>query len=140
MADLERFVRAQDPAFDRVLAELRQGRKDGHWMWFVFPQIQGLGHSETAQFYALSSLEEAQAYLRHPILGPRLRECTRSVVDIAGRSLEEIFGHTDALKFRSSMTLFAKATTDNALFVRALAKYCDGQLDEKTLKLLGGTG
>jgi len=140
VADLERFVRAQDPVFGEVLAELRRGRKDGHWMWFVFPQVQGLGYSERARFYALSSLEEARAYLRHPVLGLRLRECTRLVVDIAGRSLEEIFGHTDALKFRSSMTLFAKATADNALFLRALAKYCNGKLDDKTLELLGGAG
>ena len=84
MADLERFVRAQDPVFGEVLAELRRGRKDGHWMWFVFPQVQGLGYSERARFYALSSLEEARAYLRHPVLGLRLRECTRLVVDIAG--------------------------------------------------------
>lgn len=140
MADLERFVRAQDPVFDEVLAELRRGRKDGHWMWFVFPQVQGLGHSERAQFYAIASPKEAQRYLRHPVLGLRLRECTRLVVDIAGRSLEEIFGHTDALKFRSSMTLFAKATADNALFLQALAKYCNGKLDDKTLELLDGAG
>ena len=121
---------------ERVLAELRAGRKTSHWMWFVFPQIQGLGHSPMAQRYAIASRVEAEAYLDHPILGPRLRECTRLVTAVAGRSIEEILGHPDDLKFRSSMTLFAHATADNQIFRDALVKYFGGAEDPRTLERL----
>jgi uncharacterized protein (DUF1810 family) len=121
---------------ERVLAELRAGRKTSHWMWFVFPQIQGLGHSPTAQHFAIASRAEAGIYLQHAILGPRLRECTRLVNETAGRSIEEIFGYPDYLKFRSSMTLFAHATADNQVFVDALSKYFGGEYDPLTLDRL----
>ena len=120
---LQRFVAAQNPVYDEVRAELRAGRKRTHWMWFVFPQMQGLGHSLMAEKYAITSREEAGAYLEHPILGPRLRECTELVNRIEGRSLDQIFGYPDDLKFRSSMTLFASATADNQVFKDALEKY-----------------
>jgi uncharacterized protein (DUF1810 family) len=132
-ANLERFVEAQEPIIERVFAELRAGRKASHWMWFVFPQIQGLGHSPMAQRFAIASRAEAESYLRHPILGPRLRECTRLVNEVAGRSIEEIFGYPDYLKFRSSMTLFAHATADNQVFVDAVCKYFGGAYDSLTL-------
>ena len=121
---------------DRVFAELRAGRKTGHWMWFVFPQIQGLGQSPMARQFAIASRAEADAYLSHPILGTRLRECTRLVSAVAGRDIEEILGHPDDLKFRSCMTLFAHATTDNRIFVDALAKYFGGAEDPLTLQKL----
>lgn len=133
---LERFVQAQEPVIDRVRAELRAGRKASHWMWFVFPQIQGLGHSPMAQRFALASRVEAEAYLRHAILGPRLRECTQLVTAVAGRRIEEIFGYPDDLKFRSCMTLFAHATADNQVFHDALRKYFGGQEDPATLERL----
>lgn len=133
---LERFVQAQEPAIEQVLAELRAGQKTGHWMWFVFPQIQGLGHSPTAQRFAIASRTEAEAYLRHPVLGPRLRECTGVVNAIQGGSIEEIFGSPDDLKFRSCMTLFAHATADNQVFLDALHKYFRGQEDPATLERL----
>lgn len=132
--NLQRFVASQDPCFDRVCSELRDGRKTGHWMWFIFPQIRGLGHSPLALKYAISSKEEAEAYLRHPILGPRLRKCTRLVNLTEGRSLEQIFGYPDNLKFRSCMTLFAHAATDNLVFTYALQKYCGGSFDPLTLE------
>ncbi len=134
--NLQRFVTAQDPVFPQVCSELRSGRKLTHWMWFVFPQIKGLGHSSTAQFYAISSKPEADAYVSHPILGPRLRECTQLVLDIQGRSLRDIFGDPDYLKFCSSMTLFAHATRDNQLFLDALRKYCAGRFDSLTVRQL----
>lgn len=121
---------------DRVFAELRAGRKTSHWMWFVFPQIQGLGHSPVARQFAIASRAEAEAYLVHPILGARLRECTRLVEAIEGRDIGEIFGHPDDLKFRSSMTLFAHATADNRIFVDALARYFGGAEDPLTLQKL----
>ena len=121
---------------DRVLAELRAGRKSSHWMWFVFPQIRGLGQSPMARQFAIASRAEAEAYLGHPILGPRLRECTRLVNAVAGRGIGEIFGSPDDLKFRSSMTLFAHATSDNGIFVEALAKYFGGAEDPLTLQKL----
>ena len=124
--DLQRFVTAQDPVFEQVRTELRAGRKRTHWMWFVFPQLQGLGHSPMAQKYAISSLEEAAAYLAHPTLGARLRECTDLVNHIKDRSIEQIFGYPDDLKFRSCMTLFADATPDNQVFKDALKKYYPG--------------
>jgi uncharacterized protein (DUF1810 family) len=133
---LERFVRAQDGVLTRVRAELERGRKTSHWMWFVFPQIAGLGRSEMAQRYAIASLQEAKAYLDHPVLGPRLMECTRLLLAIEGRSIEEILGYPDDLKFRSSMTLFARATTDNEVFMTALRKYFDGAFDPATLAQL----
>jgi uncharacterized protein (DUF1810 family) len=137
--DLKRFVDAQEPVYDNVVDELRHGRKRSHWMWFVFPQLRGLGSSPTAERYGISSLEEARAYLRHDVLGPRFRECTRLVNQIEGRSAAEIFGSPDDLKLRSSMTLFARATDDNADFLALLDKYYGGQPDQLTLKLLAGS-
>lgn len=133
VSGLERFVQAQEPVIERVLTELRAGRKSSHWMWFVFPQIRGLGSSPTAQRFAIASRTEAEAYLRHPVLGPRLRECTQLVNAIEGRSPEEIFGYPDNLKFRSSMTLFAHVTPDNQAFLDALRKYFGGEYDPRTL-------
>jgi uncharacterized protein (DUF1810 family) len=135
--NLERFVQAQTPVIEQVLQELRAGRKASHWMWFVFPQIEGLGRSPMAQRFALASREEAAAYLDHPVLGPRLRECTRLVNEVEGRDIEEILGYPDNLKFRSSMTLFAHATADDRLFVDALRKYFGGAYDPLTLDRLG---
>jgi uncharacterized protein (DUF1810 family) len=134
--DLQRFVDAQNPVFDAVSAELRRGRKTGHWMWFVFPQLRGLGTSAMANRYAISSRAEAAAYLEHPILGPRLRECTRLVTEVPGRTIGQIFGYPDDLKFRSSMTLFANATTDNGGVIDALQKYFAGELDPATIEKL----
>lgn len=134
--NLQRFVDAQADVFDRVEAELRAGRKRSHWMWFIFPQLAGLGFSQMAQFYALESLEEARAYLAHPILGPRLRACAKWVCAVEGRGLGEIFGAPDDAKFRSSMTLFAQAAPQEPIFAEALAKLCGGQPDPATLELL----
>jgi uncharacterized protein (DUF1810 family) len=135
---LARFIAAQDPVFETVLAELRAGAKRSHWMWFVFPQLKALGRSPTAAFYGIASIAEARAYLAHPVLGPRLALATRTVLDVQGRTLVEIFGTTDAMKFRSSMTLFGMAAgADGALFREALDRYCDGRADERTLALLG---
>jgi uncharacterized protein (DUF1810 family) len=131
--DLQRFVLAQSAVYPRVVSELRAGRKNSHWMWFVFPQAKGLGRSAMAHRYAISSLEEARAYLAHPQLGPRLRECVALVNAVRGRSIEEIFGYPDYLKFQSSMTLFARATTEDAVFRATLSKYFDGKEDEKTV-------
>lgn len=133
---LQRFVDAQRPVFDNVCAELRAGNKRSHWMWFIFPQIKGLGRSVPARMFAISSLEEAKAYLTHPVLGPRLRECSRLVADLDGLSVEEIFGNPDDMKFRSSMTLFAQATPDNEIFVECLRKYFGGKPDPATMALL----
>ena len=130
--DLQRFVDAQARVIDRVRAELKAGTKQSHWMWFVFPQVKGLGHSETARRYAIHSLEEAKAYLAHPVLGPRLRECTRLVIATKGKALTDIFGSPDDLKFRSSMTLFAHATTE-PVFRQALEKFCGGVEDLETV-------
>lgn len=137
--DLNRFVDAQRPVYDDVLDELRAGRKRSHWMWFVFPQLRGLGGSPTAVRYGIASLEEARAYLRHELLGPRLHECARLVTAVQGRSAGQIFGSPDDLKLRSSMTLFARATEDNADFVAVLDKYYGGRQDELTLERLGRT-
>ncbi|HEY3910788.1 MAG TPA: DUF1810 domain-containing protein [Stellaceae bacterium] len=134
--NLKRFVDAQDPVFQQVCAELRRGRKSSHWMWFIFPQIAGLGRSPTAAAFAISSRAEATAYLNHPILGPRLRECTRLVNLIEGRDVGQIFGYPDYLKFGSCMTLFAHATEDNQVFVDAVQKYFVGVYDEATLQRL----
>ena len=134
--NLHRFLTAQEGVYDTVLAELRAGRKSSHWIWFIFPQIAGLGHSAMAQQFAITSLDEAKAYLQHPILGQRLRACTQLVLDVNGRSAEEIFPYPDHLKFRSCMTLFLTAAPDNALFKDALLKYFDGKPDQSTLDIL----
>jgi uncharacterized protein (DUF1810 family) len=131
-----RFLDAQERVYDTVLAELRAGRKASHWIWFIFPQIAGLGHSGMAQRFSITSLDEAKIYLQHPTLGPRLRACTQLVLDVNGRSAEEIFGYPDHLKFRSCMTLFLTAATDNTIFKAALLKYFDGKPDTLTLALL----
>jgi uncharacterized protein (DUF1810 family) len=130
--DLARFVHAQAGVYDGVVAELRAGRKTGHWMWFVFPQIAGLGRSPTAQHYAISSLEEARAYLEHPVLGARLRECARILTELPGGSADEIFGGIDAMKLRSSMTLFARADPDEPLFAAVLDRFYGGAADPAT--------
>lgn len=135
--NLQRFVLCQEAVIENVFAELRAGRKQSHWMWFIFPQIKGLGHSDIARRFAISSLEEADAYLRHPILGKRLRECSSLVVDIEGRTIERIFGHPDDMKFHSSMTLFSMATEDNEIFKQCLHKYFAGKKDTHTLAQLG---
>ncbi|MBB4754355.1 DUF1810 domain-containing protein [Actinoplanes lobatus] len=137
LPDLIRFVRAQDGVFEQALAELRAGRKRTHWMWFVFPQLAGLGSSPTARTYAVRDLGEARAYLGHPVLGPRLVRCAEAMLEHHGRTAEEILGYPDDLKLRSSMTLFARAADDPALFERVLDRYYDGP-DERTVALLGG--
>lgn len=134
--DLERFMAAQAPVYPRVVSELRAGRKQSHWMWFIFPQIEGLGHSAMAQKYAVRSRAEAVAYLEHPVLGPRLRECTRLVNTVVGKDIHAILGSPDDMKFKSSMTLFANVTPDNTDFVTALQKYYDGEFDEATIARL----
>ena len=132
--DLERFVHAQERVIASVFEDLRKGSKRGHWMWFVFPQLKGLGHSANSAFYGISGLAEAVDYLGHPVLGPRLLECTRLVNALKGRRAEDVFGEIDALKFRSSMTLFAKAAPENPVFREALEKYFAGELDPVTLR------
>jgi uncharacterized protein (DUF1810 family) len=134
--DLQRFVTAQDPVLDRVREELRRGRKSSHWMWFVFPQVAGLGSSPTAQHYAISGLDEARAYLAHPVLGPRLVECARLAAAVEGRSAREVFGYPDDLKLRSSMTLFARAAPDEPAFAGVLDRYFDSEPDPRTLERL----
>jgi uncharacterized protein (DUF1810 family) len=133
--DLSRFVSAQAAVYPEALAELKEGRKRTHWMWFVFPQIAGLGVSPTARRYAIRSLDEARAYLAHPVLGPRLEECARAVLGVDGKTAEDIFGYPDDLKLRSSMTLFARAANDPGVFQAVLDRYYDGP-DPKTLDLL----
>lgn len=137
MSDFDRFIEAQDRVLDAVRAELAAGRKRSHWMWFVFPQLDGLARSETARFYALHSLEEARAYLAHPVLGARLRDCTALVNAVEGRSIHEILGSPDDLKFRSCMTLFAAADPAEPVFRQALDRFHDGTPDPETLRLLG---
>jgi uncharacterized protein (DUF1810 family) len=131
---LQRFVDAQDRAgaYERAMEELRAGRKTSHWMWFVFPQIAGLGHSQMARMYAITSIAEARAYLDHPVLGGRLLECSRALLDLAGRTAREIFGDVDTLKLRSSMTLFARADPDEQVFQEVLDRYFEGSADEET--------
>jgi uncharacterized protein (DUF1810 family) len=136
MHDLQRFEKAQNPIYENVLRELKRGQKEQHWMWYIFPQIQGLGRSEMARKFAITSLEEAKAYDKHPILGLRLRECTRLVLEIKERTAEEIFGSIDRLKFRSSMTLFLYVTENNQVFQEALERYFNGQPDKLTVKIL----
>ncbi len=135
---LERFVEAQNPVYEAVCAELKVGRKATHWMWFVFPQLQGLGHSATARHFGIASAAEAAAYLDHPVLGPRLRECVGLVLAIDDRTAHQIFGSPDDLKFRSSMTLFAAVAPDDPLFRRALERYYGGVGDPLTVTLLAG--
>ena len=135
--DLERFVTAQSPVFDTALAELKAGRKRSHWMWFIFPQLRGLGYSPMAQFYGIGSLDEAQAYLEHPLLGQRLELCTETVLTSNTPSLHKLFGSPDDLKFRSSMTLFALAAAeDESLFRKALDRWYGGEMDEQTRRVL----
>jgi uncharacterized protein (DUF1810 family) len=136
--DLQRFVAAQEAMYARALAELRRGRKESHWMWFVFPQIAGLGRSPTARFYAIASADEGRAYLAHPLLGPRLRECTQAVLGHRDRSAEAIFGPVDALKLRSSLTLFEAVADVPLLFAQALDAFYDCERDGATLRLLAG--
>jgi uncharacterized protein (DUF1810 family) len=135
--NLERFVEAQNGAAGSISRELEAGKKRSHWMWFAFPQVHGLGHSPMAQRYAIRSLDEAKAFLKHPVLGKRLREWTRLVLDVEGRSAEQIFGYPDYLKFRSSMTLFSLAAEPGSVFHRALEKFYGGEPDRKTLQILG---
>jgi uncharacterized protein (DUF1810 family) len=133
--NLARFVDAQAAIYPVALTELKAGAKQSHWMWFIFPQMRGLGTSSAATFYGIGSLDEAQAYLAHAILGPRLRECTAAVLSVTGRSLPAIFGAMDAAKFRSSMTLFDRAG-GGAEFRQALDRFCDGEADGRTLDLI----
>ena len=134
--NLQRFIDAQHPIYGQVRDELRAGQKETHWMWFIFPQIKGLGTSATAQKYAIQSIDEAKAYLNHPLLGFRLRECTQLVNAVIGRSIEDIFGFPDHLKFHSSMTLFAKASPAEKVFTTALDRYFKGEPDRNTLEQL----
>lgn len=134
--DLSRFIEAQASVIDQVRRELAGGRKRSHWMWFIFPQIKGLGHSSTAQYYAIASLAEAKAYLSHPVLGQRLSDCTGLVNQVEGRSVHQIFGSPDDLKFHSSMTLFSQADPSAPVFRTALEKYFGGALDHGTMDRL----
>jgi len=136
--DLERFVTAQATMFERVQTELKSGRKRSHWMWFIFPQLRGLGFSATARLYGIASLDEAHAYLIHPVLGPRLETSTRMVLALQDRSLHDIFGSPDDMKFCSCMTLFSRAATGEpaVLFREAIERYCDGREDDRTIELL----
>jgi uncharacterized protein (DUF1810 family) len=133
---LDRFIDAQAPVYAQALAELRAGQKQSHWMWFVFPQMVGLGQSATSRAYAIQSLEEARAYIAHPVLGVRYRECCQAMMNLRGKSAQDIFGPVDAQKYHSSLTLFAEAAPDEVLFYNLLEKYFDGDADEATLELL----
>jgi uncharacterized protein (DUF1810 family) len=137
--DLERFVSAQRYAYDDVLAELRAGRKTGHWIWFIFPQIAGLGRSEMSRFYAVASLDEARAYLAHPVLGARLRECAALLLATAGRTAIDILGSGDAMKVRSSMTLFQRTAPEDPVFAEVLRRFYDGVADAATDALIAGS-
>ncbi len=134
--DLQRFLDAQRESYLQAQLELRAGRKDSHWMWYIFPQIKGLGASSMAQKYAISSLDEAKAYLGHSLLGHRLEECTMLVTAVQGRSIEDIFGYPDHLKFHSSMTLFAHAANDKQIYMEALKKYFRAEFDQQTIARL----
>jgi uncharacterized protein (DUF1810 family) len=131
--NLQRFVDAQNPVFEQVCKELQQGQKRSHWMWFIFPQLKGLGSSHMAAHFAISGREEAEMYLKHPLLGPRLRVCARLVNLVEGRSIQQIFGYPDDLKFRSSMTLFTAVTSENKVFKDSLQKYFAGEPDPLTI-------
>jgi uncharacterized protein (DUF1810 family) len=134
--NLDRFVHAQNPVYEEVLSELKNGKKVSHWMWFIFPQMKGLGRSPTSIEFSISSRDEGSAYLHHPLLGPRLKECTRLVLLTEGCSIEQIFGSPDDMKFRSSMTLFAQVSPDGDIFVKALQRYFQGVPDQLTLDCL----
>ena len=134
--DLARFVSAQEAVFAQVLAELRAGAKSSHWMWFVFPQLKALGRSATARFYGIADAQEAAAYWQHAVLGPRLAQCTETMLGVVGKSALQILGSPDDLKFCSSMTLFARVAPDEPLFRQAIDRYCAGRMDEWTLALL----
>jgi len=135
--NLHRFVCAQEPVIEQVLHELRAGQKDSHWMWFVFPQVRGLGSSSMAQRYAIASRQEARAYHQHTVLGARLRQCTQLLLAIEGRSAGQIFGYPDDVKFRSCMTLFAQAVSEEPLYREALRRYFAGEPDPRSLEMLG---
>jgi uncharacterized protein (DUF1810 family) len=135
--DLDRFLKAQEAVFAGVLEELRLGWKQSHWMWFIFPQLDGLGFSPTTRYYSIKSEAEARLYLDHPVLGHRLHQCVQAILDLPDRSAREIFGSIDEMKLRSSMTLFSHVSAPDSLFARVLAKYFAGEPDEKTLQLLG---
>ena len=135
--DLQRFVLAQDRVYENVLSELQAGSKKSHWMWFIFPQIKGLGHSDLARKFSIASLDEARAYMRHPVLAARLRECSRLVAETTVKSAEDIFGYPDYMKFHSSMTLFAHAAEDDRVFHDCLRKYFGGNEDLLTLAQMG---
>ena len=134
--NLQRFVEAQDQVYERVVEELSSGRKRSHWMWYIFPQLEGLGFSIASRRYGISGLDEAKAYLAHPLLGSRLKECTNLMLGIEGESVDRVLGHPDDLKFRSSMTLFSRASLGETLFDEAIDKYFAGDQDAKTLQLL----
>jgi uncharacterized protein (DUF1810 family) len=135
--DLNRFVQAQKADYDRALLEIRRGRKSSHWMWYIFPQFEGLGFSTTSRLYSIKSIAEAGAYLAHPLLGPRLKECAEAVLCVEGRSAHEIFGSPDDMKLRSCATLFAHVSPPGSVFHQVLDKYFQGRHDRKTLELLG---
>lgn len=134
--NLNRFLSAQEPVIETVLSELKNGRKQSHWMWFIFPQIDGLGFSSTTKYYAIKSLDEARHYLQHPVLGPRLLQCTGLVLAVEGKSSLEIFGSPDDLKLKSSMTLFSRTAGPESVFARVLEKYFHSHSDERTIALL----
>jgi uncharacterized protein (DUF1810 family) len=138
--DLQRFVRAQEGVYETALVELQHGQKRSHWMWFVFPQIEGLGHSETARYFAVTSLEEARQYLRHPVLGRRLAECAQTLLAVSGRSASQIFGYPDDLKLKSSMTLFAQAAGPGSVYEQVLDRYFGSEADDRTLQILEQMG
>ncbi len=138
--DLSRFVQAQKYDYDQALAEIKSGQKQSHWMWYIFPQFEGLGFSSTSQHYAIKSLDEARAYLSHPVLGPRLVECCQALLQVQGRSASEIMGYPDDMKLRSCTTLFAQVSPPDSVFHQVLNRYFQGQPDTKTLRLLGITG
>ncbi len=133
---LNRFVQAQQDDYDKALSEIRSGRKRSHWMWYIFPQYDGLGFSSTTRHYAIKSLAEAEAYLRHPVLGPRLRECAEAAIDVAATSASEVFGYPDDMKLRSCATLFACVSPAGSVFEQVLDKYFRGERDNETLRLL----
>ena len=137
--NLDQFLAAQQGVYPRALEELRAGRKRSHWMWYVFPQLAGLGLSATAVHYAIADLAEARAYLAHPLLGPRLEECARALLDVTGRTAHEILGSPDDLKLRSSMTLFAQVAGADPVFRRVLERYYGGEADARTLELLASS-
>jgi len=134
--NLNRFVVAQEPVYTRVLSELNSGQKCSHWMWYIFPQVDGLGFSATSKLYAIKSVDEARAYLNHPVLGPRLRECAQAVLAVEGRTASEIFGYPDDRKLKSCATLFTSVSNPGSVFERILQKHFDGERDVRTLQIL----